>query len=130
MESNKKSKREKLLNRINIAIKSEKIDEFDSLQDDIFNTFGMSEIHTIDNLALLSNKNNSALNNNIFPKKRDIIIQKDKAGEFIPICTKNVFLKYYSKDISKLYFWKDRDREEYILEMKDVIENFLGEIND
>ena len=130
METRKRSNREKLLKKINEAMESEKIDEFDNLQDDIFNTFGMSEIHTIDNLALLSNKNNSALNNNIFPKKRDIIIHKDKAGEFIPICTKNVFLKYYSKDISKLYFWKDKDRKEYLLEMKSVIKSFLGGIND
>lgn len=130
MEIKKEKKREKLLKRIEIAINSDRIEEFDNLQDDIFNTFGMNEIHTIDNLALLSNKNNSSLNNNIFPKKRDIIIEKDKAGEFIPICTKNVFLKYYSKDITKLYFWKDKDRKEYLSEMKQVIKSFLGEIND
>ncbi len=130
MKSKKEKNRENLLKRINNAIESKKIEDFDILQDDIFKIFGMSEIHTIDNLALLSNTNNSALNNNIFPKKRDIIIEKDKAGEFVPICTKNVFLKYYSKDITKLYFWKDNDRKEYLLEMKNVITNFLGKIDE
>ena len=126
MDKNEK-KRKSLITRIEKALSSNKIENFDDLQDEIFNMFGMSDIHTIDNLALLSNRNNASLNNNIFPKKRDIIIKKDKEGEFIPICTKNVFLKYYSKDISKLYFWKDKDRKEYLKEIGSVIKNFLGE---
>ena len=130
MENKNKTKREKLITRISNALDSNKIDNFDNLQDDIFNMFGITDIHTIDNLALLSNKNNSSLSNNIFPIKRDILIKKDKEGEFIPICTKNVFLKYYSKEISKLYFWKKEDRKEYLIEIKDVLEKFLGEEND
>jgi len=130
MEDRTQTKRKKLITEIDKALASSIIENFDDLQESIFKMFGMNDVHTIDNLALLSTKNNSSLNNNIFPIKRDIIIQKDKEGEFIPICTKNVFLKYYSKEISKLYFWQEKDREEYISEIKNVLKKFLGERND
>ena len=130
MEDRTQTKRKKLITEIDKALASSIIANFDDLQESIFKMFGMNDVHTIDNLALLSTKNNSSLNNNIFPIKRDIIIQKDKEGEFIPICTKNVFLKYYSKEISKLYFWQEKDREEYISEIKNVLKKFLGERND
>ena len=126
MENQNQKKREKLIKEINNALTLDRIDNFDELQDTIFRLFGMSDINSIENLALLSSRINSSLKNNIFPIKRDIIIQKDKDGEFIPICTKNVFLKYYSKDVSKLYFWKDKDRKEYLVEIKNVLKKFIG----
>lgn len=76
--------------------------EFFRLQNSIFDFFGET-VHTLDNLALLSSSINSSLSNNIFPLKREILINKDKNGEFIPLCTKNVFLKYYSKNIQDLF---------------------------
>lgn len=130
MEKDSKSGRKKLITDIEKALKSKEIENFDTLQDEIFDMFGMSDIHTIDNLALLSTKNNTSLSNNIFPIKRDIIIEMDKKGAFIPICTKNVFLKFYSKDISKLYFWQETDRNEYLSEMKRVLNKFLGDENE
>ena len=130
MESKNKKVRKNMSSRINKALKKDKIDDFDSLQNDIFDIFGMSDIHTIENLALLSSKNNTSLSNNIFPIKRDIVIDMDKKGAFIPICTKNVFLKYYSKDISKLYFWHQDDRDEYVSEIKNVLNKFLGDDNE
>lgn len=130
MDDKNKGTRKILSTRIKNLLKQNSIDEFEEIQNEIFNLFGMSDIHTVDNLALLSTTNNSSLSNNIFPIKRDIIIEMDKKGAFIPLCTKNVFLKYYSKDISKLYFWQEEDREEYMLEIRSVLENFLGDINE
>lgn len=130
MEKDTKSERGKLIKEIDKALKSHEIETFDTLQDEIFDIFGMSDIHTIDNLALLSTKNNTSLSNNIFPIKRDIFIEMDKKGAFIPICTKNVFLKFYSKDISKLYFWQQTDRDEYLSEMNRVLTKFLGDENE
>ena len=42
----------------------------------------------------------------------------DKAGEYIPIGTRRVFLKYYteSKD-HQLHFWGEQDRKAYINNM-------------
>lgn len=74
-------------------------------------------LHSIDNMALLSKKLNSKLNNGFFNEKREKIIEADKKGEFIPITTKNVFLKYYSKNTSNLYYWSQKDREDYLEEI-------------
>jgi len=53
----------------------------------------------------------------------------DKNGEFIPICTKNVFLKYYSNELSKVYSWSENDQEKYKNSIIETLENFLGEKN-
>ena len=50
--------------------------------------------NSIGNLTLLSAKINRSYGNNIFPAKRKAIIDKDKDGAFILLCTKNAFLKY------------------------------------
>lgn len=80
-----------------------------------------SQMHTLSNMALLTVRENSALNNATFDAKRIKILEMDKAGEYIPVCTRNVFLKYYSTADTKLYFWADRDRKEYIRAMNNVL---------
>lgn len=116
-----------LINEINELLKLSQIKrdnpEFFRLQNSIFDFFGET-VHTLDNLALLSSSINSSLSNNIFPLKREILINKDKNGEFIPLCTKNVFLKYYSKNIQDLFFWSNNDRKDYLKEIKSTIKNF------
>ncbi|AXG73836.1 DUF262 domain-containing protein [Flavobacterium arcticum] len=98
--------------------------EFRSVQNIIFEFFGQPDVDTIDNLALLSNSVNSSLGNSFFPLKRKLLLEKDKNGEFIPICTKNVFLKYYSQNANDLFFWNNTDRIDYVKEIKSVIKNF------
>ncbi len=116
-----------LIKEINELLKLSQIKrdnpEFFRLQNRIFEFFGET-VHTLDNLALLSSSINSSLSNNIFPLKREILINKDKNGEFIPICTKNVFLKYYSKNIQDLFFWSNNDRTDYLKEIKSTIKSF------
>jgi len=120
----KKQKNEIILESKKIELK-DKInrddEDFRVLENKIFDFFGEADVHTIDNLALLSSKVNSSLSNSIFPIKRKILIEKDKVGEFIPICTKNVFLKYYSSNIQNLYFWNTDDRKSYLNELKSVL---------
>lgn len=39
----------------------------------------------------------------------------DRKGHFIPVCTRNVFTKYYTPaSDNQLYFWGDSDREAYL----------------
>ena len=103
---------------------------FDELQMEILNKFGdMVNMHGIENLALLSADNNSSLSNDPFIEKREKIIEMDKNGEFIPICTKNVFLKYYSNDLSNVYFWSKDDQESYKNSIIKTLKQFLGERN-
>jgi raw score 3.25 len=107
-----------------------KRNDFFALQMEILNKFGdLVNMHGIENLALLTTKNNSSLSNGLFIEKREKIIEMDKNGEFIPICTKNVFLKYYSKELSNVYFWSKDDQEDYKDSIIKTLENFFGEKN-
>ena len=72
-------------------------------------------VHSIANLALLASGDNSALSNSTFEVKRREIIARDKAGSYIPACTRNVFLKYYTdSDDQQIHFWGAADREAYL----------------
>ena len=109
-----------------------KRNDFYILQTKILNRFGDEELlnmHGIENLALLAAENNSSLSNGPFIEKREKIIEMDKDGEFIPICTKNVFLKYYTKNLSDVYFWSKQDQEDYKGSIIKTLENFFGEKN-
>lgn len=82
--------------------------------------------HLISNLALLSINDNAALNNSAFDVKRNKIIEMDKAGQYIPFCTRMVFLKYYTpSDQNQLHFWGEADRAAYVKAMNEVLENYL-----
>lgn len=82
--------------------------------------------HSISNMALLCRDDNSTLNNSTFDVKRNKIMELDKRGDYIPICTRRVFLKYYtpSQD-SQLHFWGQTDRDAYIKEMNEVLRPYL-----
>ena len=45
----------------------------------------------------------------------------DKNGDYIPVCTRNVFLKYYSNSDTKLHFWSVEDRKSYINAINDIL---------
>ena len=72
-------------------------------------------VHSVTNLALLSSGDNSALGNAAFEVKRRRILELDKKGAYIPICTRQVFLKYYSDaENQQVHFWSAQDRESYL----------------
>lgn len=50
----------------------------------------------------------------------------DKNGEFIPICSKNTFMKYYSDDLYRPNFWTDKDGKDYIKAIQATISNFFN----
>ncbi|NLB61618.1 MAG: DUF262 domain-containing protein [Clostridiales bacterium] len=85
-------------------------------------------MHSIANLALLNMSDNAALNNSTFDVKRNAIIEMDKKGQFIPFCTKMVFLKYYTPSASnQLHFWGQQDRIAYIKAINRTLKNYLAE---
>ncbi len=107
-------------------------DLFKDSQDKIFEHYSsenFEDIHSIDNLALLSTIDNSTLGNNIFPVKREKIIKLDSEGRFIPIATKNVFLKYFSKESESNIKWTQEDREQYLNEISRLITEFFNNDN-
>ena len=80
-----------------------------------------SQMHSLSNMALLTVCDNAALSNSTFDVKRAKIIEMDKRGEYIPICTRNVFMKYYSSSDTKLHFWAEEDRKDYIKYINKVL---------
>lgn len=90
-----------------------------------------SDIHDISNLALLDSGANSALSNSVFAVKRQQIIKRDKHGAYIPICTRNVFLKYYTPyGEQQLHFWSKADRHAYLEEMLRLVGPYLTDGED
>ena len=77
------------------------------------------------NLTLLDAVTNRSYGNSLFPIKRNTIIKNDKSGVFIPICTKNVFLKYYSKKFTDVMFWKEEDAKAYQENIEQVLSFYL-----
>jgi len=119
----------KTIQKIEEIIKKKKKieeDEINKIQTVVFRIFNEEEnINSIENLTLLSFKANACLSNDVFVVKRQKIIDLDKKGSFIPICTKNVFLKYYSKNPSQLYFWSEKDKKSYLEAIKETIKDYL-----
>ena len=107
--------------------------DFDSLFYSIIKYFEGNDSSTEDttnylgNLALLDSKTNRGYKNSVFPEKRSKIIEKDIKGQFIPICTKNIFMKYYSKDSAHLYFWTQQDQADYLKNIIDTLSIYTNE---
>lgn len=81
--------------------------------------------NSIGNLTLLDSGTNRSYKNAIFPIKRKCIIELDKQATYVPLCTKNVFLKYYSKNVDEMLFWKDKDSSDYQQAMIDTLIDFF-----
>lgn len=107
---------------------------FDDLANKITNALSEDTnydyIDTLSNMALLSKNDNSALNNSTFDVKRNMIVDMDRRGAFIPYCTKMVFLKYYTPSSeNQIHFWGQKDREAYIKSMENMLNPYLVLIN-
>ena len=115
---------EKLTSSISDFVSSydEKIKEnpesFDELANSVLEYYSKksnieTDINDLSNLVLLDSGTNRSYKNAVFPAKRKTIINKEKEGTFIPVCTKNVFLKYYTPDLEQMTFWDESDRKYY-----------------
>ena len=80
---------------------------------------------SISNLALLDQETNRSYGNAYFPIKRKRIISNDKMGIFVPIATKNLFLKYYSRKSNSLMSWQESDANDYLDSIKSLVSSFI-----
>ena len=102
-------------NRIDTTLPTITKETFDALHREIVDLFTANEDSTRPvpqeagrpprgglhrNLRLLSCDDNSVLNNSVFEVKRRHVIDLDQSGSYIPVCTRNVFLKYYDNEAS------------------------------
>jgi len=108
-------------------LKGEKFAELFEKVTNILSEAGSIEYtHSLSNMALLGQSDNSALNNSTFDVKRNKILEMDKTSDYIPECTRRVFLKYYTpSESNQLHFWGKADREAYISEMDKILRNYL-----
>lgn len=116
------------------AIENPKLDgtEFTGLQQRVVELLSAKEnteyFHSIGNMALLNSSDNAALNNSTFDVKRNKIIEMDKEGQYIPFCTKMVFLKYYTpSEKNQLHFWGQADRIAYVEAINRVLKDYLND---
>ncbi|WP_117148874.1 MULTISPECIES: DUF262 domain-containing protein [Paraliobacillus] len=104
-------------------------DDFNEIYDEVISHFNRDiiedDINDLSNLALLDSSTNRGYKNAVFPVKRMTIIQKEKSGKFIPLCTKNAFLKYFSEYPPKMSFWTQEDREKYFLDIEKILIEYL-----
>jgi hypothetical protein len=102
---------------------------FDPLYDSVIAHFkedtDESADHSIANLALLDEHTNKSYKNAVFAVKRQRLLQLDQAGIFVPLCTRNVFLKCYSPEVDNMMFWGEEDCNGYLKVMTETLTNFF-----
>ncbi|NCA22523.1 MAG: DUF1524 domain-containing protein, partial [Crocinitomicaceae bacterium] len=93
--------------------------------DELINYVLGEEDNSLRNLCLLDRGTNRSYKNDSFKQKRHKIIEREIDGTFIPICTKNVFMKYYSIDAKDIEIWNENDRQSYFGKIQKVINQYL-----
>lgn len=83
------------------------------------------ELMSIQNLTLLTEHDNRGIGNRFFFEKRQKLQEYYKNGSFIPSCSMNVFMKFYSHNPNQMLFWDEEDRSNYKTKIKEVIDNFF-----
>ncbi len=137
LSSQNNSDFEELITRMQVLRNADEIekDDFEKMVSDIYATVNnISEakelnVHSISNLCLVDANTNSQLNNSVFDVKREIIKQRELSGFYIPICTRNVFLKAYTEYPTNNAYWTQNDREDYLKNIKNTYEYFVNTLN-
>jgi uncharacterized protein with ParB-like and HNH nuclease domain len=117
---------EELNNRIEFIESGNTIDE-NEFKDIIDYVLG-EEDNSLQNLCLLDSGTNRSYKNDSFKEKRKKIIEREIQGTFIPICTKNVFMKYYSSNVKDIEVWNKNDRTSYFEKIQKVINQYLPQM--
>lgn len=76
---------------------------------------------TIANLVLLDEHTNRSYKNDSFIIKRYYIQKREQEGVYVPRCTRDVFNKMYSKNVTAPMRWTDEDMKDYKEEIKRVL---------
>jgi len=102
-------------------------DQFTAVHERIVLTFEESaSTNHLSNLTLLDATTNRSYKNAPFYQKRAEIIRLDRTGRFIPLCTRNVFLKYYTSSLMQMNHWGLDDRRSYV----EAIETIMTDIRE
>ena len=130
---------EELIKKMNeLKDKTEEIidEEFEDIVADIFektnkhSDFKDESVHSIRNLCLLDRVANSQLSNSVFDVKREKIKKQELEGYYIPVCTRNVFLKAYTSYPVTNAYWTKTDRDDYFKNIESVYNFFVNKIRE
>jgi hypothetical protein len=85
----------------------------------------------IGNLTLLNSTINREYKNALFPQKLRTIKRSDQEGEYIPPCTRYLFMKYYSNTKANLSSfnmqrWNEDDQQDYANSIINTLKKFLS----
>jgi hypothetical protein len=123
---------EDLTSRIDDLLPTITLETFQELEAELREIFSppdssdTPEEHALSNLALLEKDDNSTLSNWVFEVKRQLVLDRDSRGSYIPVCTRNVFLKYYTdRQAQQLHFWSPQDRGAYLATIEKVLAPYL-----
>ncbi|MDZ7774419.1 MAG: hypothetical protein U5L09_01785 [Bacteroidales bacterium] len=132
---NKKDEAEyEIQNICSSLIKLTKVDAIEDAQfEDIFNRVRkylkedqlLAKTPDISNLAFLNSATSTTYENSFFPIKREKIIGTDFEGVYVPIATKNLFLKYYTRKLGNETHWDIMDAEYYLDVIGGILMDFL-----
>jgi len=76
------------------------------------------------NLVLLDSHTNRSFHNSLYPKKRRVIIRSET---YVPICTKQVFMKYYNTSSNiKMNAWTQSDYNCYLNDIKEKLSCYIS----
>ena len=116
---------ENTINKLNKkSIKN--LDNFYILLENIDNNFKDTDsLNYIGNLCLLDKVSNRIIGNNIFSIKRKDIEELGNQGKLIPIATKEVFNKIFSKNIKHKDLFTKEDREDYMNAIIEVLKGYI-----
>lgn len=86
---------------------------------------------SIGNLTLLDSTTNRGYGNAIFPYKRKCVISRDRNGGFVPACTRNLFLKYYTTiggntDGLNRITWSEDDAQAHLEAIHNTVDSFFN----
>jgi len=125
-------RRAELTTMIDAAFPTVTLEKFQALEAEVRAVLSVGsgdpadEEQGISNLTLLERGDNSALSNAVFAVKRKRVLDLDREGSYIPVCTRNVFLKYYTNDrAQQIHFWSPQDRASYLAAIERELQLYL-----
>lgn len=116
-------------------------EQINALLERLYPTTSIQNKDAIGNLVFLDSNTNRSYGNAIYPAKRMIIIGKDQGKEysinddlcireiegqksFIPPCTRNVFMKYYTPNSTDVMSWSQADADSYTTQIYETLKDF------
>ena len=124
-----------VIKKMNAALNDDNLDkeEFNKIVSSVYSLInkisGITEknTHQIDNLCLIDKNTNSQLNNSVFDVKREKIKKREVKGYYIPISSRNVFLKSYTDYPQNNAYWRLEDRTGYLNSLEETYNYFIKE---